>query len=115
MQQRSAEFTTLFDGFATLRPALLEPMPVAEGRARNVAAADLLAEAEDPAANVGTATKPVTAGQGGGVYAGVTCSGREGGGVRVCVSVRLFVCLSVYELMCVCVCVCLSVCLSVCV
>ena len=68
MQQRSAEFTTLFDGFATLRPALLEPMPVAEGRARNVAAADLLAEAEDPAANVGTATKPVTAGQGGGVY-----------------------------------------------
>ena len=61
MQQRSAEFTTLFDGFATLRPALLEPMPVAEGRARNVAAADLLAEAEDPAANVGTATKPVTA------------------------------------------------------
>lgn len=60
MQQRAAEYTTLFDAFSSIRPAVLEQMPVAQSKARAVVATDLEAEAE-AGGNVGTATQPTTA------------------------------------------------------
>ncbi|EGD79661.1 hypothetical protein PTSG_10511 [Salpingoeca rosetta] len=41
MQQRSAEYTTLFDTFNAIRPAVLERMPVAQSKARTVVTTDL--------------------------------------------------------------------------